>query len=79
MSAADLPRLTREHTTEEAIEVMNDREQEYVVVVDRQSNADLAVLSRATLVEECVRGWHDPTRCRLDAHVPAHEEEAAYR
>lgn len=79
MRARDLPRLTREHTTEEAIEAMNDRGHEYVVVVDRGSNTSLAVLSRATLVEECVRGWHDPTRCRLITHVPAHDQEAALR
>lgn len=79
MRTRDLPRLTREHTTEEAIEAMNDRGAEYVVVVDRRSNASLAVLSRATLVEECVRGWHDPTRCRLDTHVLAHDEETVLR
>ena len=79
MSASDLPRLTREHTTEEAIEAMNDRHREYVEVVDRTSNACLGVVSRATLVEECVRGWHDPTRCRLDAHVPAREGQIVLR
>lgn len=79
MRARDLPRLTREHTTEEAIEAMNDRDREYVEVVDRASNASIGVLSRATLVEECVRGWHDPTRCRLDAHMPAHDEAAVLR
>jgi len=74
MPRRGLPRLTREHTTEEAIEAMNDRGHEAVIVVDRRSRKKLAVLSRATLIEECVRGWHEPTRCRLDSHLPARDE-----
>ena len=50
---------------------MNDRGHESVLVVDRTTSQVVAVLSRASLVGACVRGWHEPERCRLATHVHA--------
>ena len=62
-------RITPEHTTAEAIEIMKGRESGRVVVADRDTFRVLGKLSRETLVERCVRGWHEPERCRVSHHL----------
>jgi CBS domain-containing protein len=69
MSSQIYSRITPEHTTAEAIEIMKDNDAQSVVVVDRDTLEVLGSLSRATLVEGCVRGWHEPERCRVANHL----------
>jgi hypothetical protein len=69
MSWRSLRRVTPQHTTGEAIEIMNDMGDEEVLVVDAETKERIAILSRATLVQDCVRAWHEPARCRIGRHV----------
>lgn len=69
MGEHGLRRVTPEHTTGEAIEIMRDREDDAVLVVDRDSKELIGVISRDTLIRRCVRAWHEPTRCRIGSHL----------
>jgi CBS domain-containing protein len=69
MSNRTVSRITPEHTTAEAIEIMKDGDAQSVVVVDRDTLEVLGSLSRATLIDGCVRGWHEPERCRVLNHL----------
>lgn len=68
-------RVTSEHTTAEAIELMTDHEDDRVIVVDRDTKQVLGRMSRRTLVERCVRAWHEPGRCRLSNHLGERRSE----
>lgn len=69
MKYRDIIRVTTQHTTEEAIELMTNSDQNMVVVVDRTSGEVVGRLSRDTLVRRCIRGWHEPGRCRVGSHL----------
>jgi CBS domain-containing protein len=69
VSTSTVRRITPEHTTSEAIEIMKDGGAQSVVVVDRDTLEVLGSLSRATLIQRCVRGWHEPERCRVSNHL----------
>lgn len=69
MQQSDRVRVTTQHTTEEVIEIMDDSDQKTVAVVDRDSGRVVGRLSRETLVRQCIRGWHEPKRCRVGSHV----------
>lgn len=65
----DMLRVTTQHTTQETIEIMSDSDQESVLVVDRESGRVVGRLNRETLVRQCIRGWHEPRRCRVGSHL----------
>ncbi|MEX0893006.1 MAG: CBS domain-containing protein [Gemmatimonadota bacterium] len=71
MKRPSIARVTPQHTTAEAVEIMRDTEQDVVLVVDSESKQLIGRISQKTIIGECVRAWHEPARCRVGRHVQA--------